>query len=391
MKELILFISLLIPFAGLTQSVKQNGNGEWIVQFEDGTWRYFEAGDSILLEQGQAVGLSMEQVAVREKILVYYEQTRTQLETLEGQLEDQRDLQVSVSHDLQSGQSTFSRETQKNLETQIRNIGKSIHQLEKNVGEAGKKHEEAMQLLRATPSYQAKWLESYEKKNGPLLAGKGSLQIREPQLVLDESMTINESMAEPPTQATQAKNEPGNKGSYEWLPEPTKIPDPVCSYAYDGTDPLTNQHRIDVSEEVLFEFTHEPLRSFYKDKPYLTCKGYLSTQPGYKYLTLEFIIRSERGRQSFGSLAKGTALTLRLIDGTVLYLTTNKTDNGSVDMNTRTTTYIGTYVLSKKAEKILSQSGLDLMRVVWSTGYEDYDIYNLDFFVHQFRCLNDKF
>ena len=42
-------------------------------------------------------------------------------------------------------------------------------------------------------------------------------------------------------------------------------------------------------------------------------------------------------------------------------------------------------------EEILPKlkSELDKMRIVWSTGYEDYDIHEVDFFMDQIRCLND--
>ncbi|MCB0599926.1 MAG: hypothetical protein KDC28_01810 [Saprospiraceae bacterium] len=389
MKDLILlFIGILFTSAALAQTVQQNANGEWIVQFADGTWRYFEAGDSVLVDQAATAGLSSDQVIVRQKVLLYYEQKHEELETLKGQLQDQEDLRSSVSHDLEAGKNTFTEPTKKNLEAQIRNIGRSITQLEKKIKEASKPYEEATQLLRATPTYQAKWLEGYERKHGPIDAGAGTIRIREPELIMTDAPVDMEKHPEIPRQENTSANP---AGSYRWLPDATVVPEAGCAYAYDDTDPLSKQHRIDVAKEVLLEYTHEPLRSYYKDKPYLTCAGYLSAQPGYKYLTLEITIHSERARQSFGSLVKGTALTIRLIDGNVLYLTTNNTDNGAVDLARRTTTYTSTYVLSKKAEKILSQSELDLIRVVWSTGYEDYDIYNLDFFIHQFNCLNQRF
>jgi hypothetical protein len=30
------------------------------------------------------------------------------------------------------------------------------------------------------------------------------------------------------------------------------------------------------------------------------------------------------------------------------------------------------------------------MRVLWSTGYEDYDIYNIEFLINQLNCLMAK-
>ena len=50
-------------------------------------------------------------------------------------------------------------------------------------------------------------------------------------------------------------------------------------------------------------------------------------------------------------------------------------------------TFRGQYPISKGELKVLRRSEVDRARIVWKTGYEDYDILNVDFFINQFNCL----
>ena len=48
----------------------------------------------------------------------------------------------------------------------------------------------------------------------------------------------------------------------------------------------------------------------------------------------------------------------------------------------------GMYYIDKNTEKVLATSELDTMRLNFTSGYEDYVIYNVDFFTRQLACLN---
>ncbi|MCB0679235.1 MAG: hypothetical protein KDC30_21200, partial [Saprospiraceae bacterium] len=91
---------------------------------------------------------------------------------------------------------------------------------------------------------------------------------------------------------------------------------------------------------------------------------------------------------AFGGIPNNSVLTVRLLNGETVRLFSTKGDQGMLQPNTDTYVFRGQYRLSISQEKMLAEGEADKLRVVWGTGYEDYEVYNLDFFRDQFRCLN---
>ena len=161
--------------------------------------------------------------------------------------------------------------------------------------------------------------------------------------------------------------------------------------AHDGVDEFTGKKIREVAKETFFTHTSENLKAVLKGRDYLTCTGHISSQTGgIKILNLKFSIASDLAQQEFGIIDKGSVLTVKLLDGSAIRLLNKKTDIGIVDPVNKTTEYKGQYIITNKDEKMLSKSEVDKLRVVWSTGYEDYDIYEMDFLIKQLNCINSK-
>ena len=84
-------------------------------------------------------------------------------------------------------------------------------------------------------------------------------------------------------------------------------------------------------------------------------------------------------------------MLIKLLDDETVNLICDKTDGGTVDLDAGTTTYNTYFTIHNKAEKQLRKSEVVQVRVLWSTGYEDYEINELDFFMDQFYCIDAAF
>jgi hypothetical protein len=51
-------------------------------------------------------------------------------------------------------------------------------------------------------------------------------------------------------------------------------------------------------------------------------------------------------------------------------------------------TYRVHYAIAQDQMSFLSKSEVDKIRVFWSSGYEEYEVYQLDFFMKQLACLD---
>ncbi len=165
-------------------------------------------------------------------------------------------------------------------------------------------------------------------------------------------------------------------------------PTPECQISFDGIDEFSKKHRRDVAEQIFFTYTNDQMRKFLQGREYITCYGHLTKiSGGLRFLTLKFHIASNLAPRSFGNLPKGSILSIQLLDGDIINIRNTKDDPGYFDQHEDAYIYRGIYPLGGKTIRTLKDGEVDKIRVVWGTGYEDYDIYEMDFFKNQLRCL----
>jgi hypothetical protein len=77
-----------------------------------------------------------------------------------------------------------------------------------------------------------------------------------------------------------------------------------------------------------------------------------------------------------------------LLDGNFVNLTSGAMDRGSYDTKNGLLTYRVQYPIDHALLPFLQRSEVDKVRVFWSSGFEEYEVYNLDFFTRQVACLD---
>jgi hypothetical protein len=165
---------------------------------------------------------------------------------------------------------------------------------------------------------------------------------------------------------------------------------PKCAIAFKGKDSFSGKKRVDLEPSPLFSFTTEKMRRYFEDGDMIQCDAYMSAVAGgYKFLCVELTVASETAQKSYGSIEKQGLLSLKLVDGTTVNMYNNKTDNGSLDPLKKTVLYKAQYLIPNEHIKTLSKMDIDKVRLVWSTGYEDYTIYESDFLINQLNCLDN--
>ncbi len=162
---------------------------------------------------------------------------------------------------------------------------------------------------------------------------------------------------------------------------------PTCAYAFNSVDEFTKQSKIGLKAQHFFSFTDPELRKFMKEKEFLDCSGYLSDIAGMLTLNIQLIMDSPYSKEEYGPIQAGSNLIIRLINGETVTLLCEKYAPGTVDTRKKKTIYNTVYRINPKDEKLLSKIEIDKVRIVWGVGYEDYEVYELDFLIDQFSCL----
>ena len=161
-----------------------------------------------------------------------------------------------------------------------------------------------------------------------------------------------------------------------------------CNLAFDGMDNFTGKKKQETTPIVLFAHTDDFMRAAMKDKEFVSCDATATRVEGSRtvYLNLTITIQTKDAQRSFGFLDRGAFIIFRFINGRKLSLATNKTDIGVVDVDKGTTTFRAQLAISETVE--FTASELDAIRVSWSIGYEDYEIFDMDVLRNLFKCLD---
>lgn len=162
---------------------------------------------------------------------------------------------------------------------------------------------------------------------------------------------------------------------------------PPCNLTRRSADSRTGISTVETAPSLLFFYTDPELRSFFKNKDLITCRSRMSRTGSSTFLELEFEIASANSRASFGGIAQGALLRLKLIDGTLLTFYNMQNDPGHVDTYTGHTVFSAQYAVGREEVRKLQTGELDKIRVLWITGFEDYEIIFPDAIRHQLRCL----
>ena len=70
-----------------------------------------------------------------------------------------------------------------------------------------------------------------------------------------------------------------------------------------------------------------------------------------------------------------------------MVLTNTLNDGGTVDYQKKITLYNGNFIISSKDEKTLQETPIEKLRIVWSTGFEEYEVYTMDFLIRLLTCM----
>ncbi len=377
-------VLMVLPQNTPAQELRTNDKGEKIIVYPDGSWRYFndpfgnntlydKHGNPIpveaqVLADQPEVPVPEQEVLLSEeayrKLVVSWRDKRRQLAELSRQLAEAAQTRKQVRQQLillRSSEHASRREKKKaeeafeaakaryeELSSQMRALRQEVNALEK--------------LLKSDPKKWRVWLAEDERKLLPLESADAS----------------------PPTVKVYARYQPER----DVMLHP---PRPPCRFLYEGKDRVSGTLRRDVAPQLFFSHTPEPLRQIMHGRNYLEAWGRLAAiTGGYRFLVLEIRVASKAAPQAFGHLPKGSRLDIVLLDGRIIRLVNNVMDRGKWNEQLGAWVYAPQYNIDAQTEKKLRHAEVDRVRVYWSSGYEDYEVFELDFFRNQFECLDKK-
>ncbi len=405
-------IALMVAPTLNAQQITTNETGEKIIVFPDGSWRYAEDAD---IEKMTKRGTPDAEVVAEEvytdedlKIAIQIAEIAAAEETNAVRIAEEAQYEKLVIEDeLKEAEASgdyFDDEIQE-IKDRLKKAKKAEKKAKSNLKKASKKAKAASKMMAMNAEERLKALQKYELyhtlKNEARLAEQNAVGMFPDEMPAREVDDVEKVIASESKKVNTKKPVPvfhtnvqSNASFAKYNREKDVLLNPPsveCQLTFDGIDEFSGKKRKDVAKQLLFTYTNEELRSVYKDQDYITCTGYVSSlSGGLKFLTLNITIASKTAQREYGILEKGGTINVKLLNGDNVKMGNTKTNMGIENPLDGSVSYRAQYLISSGDEKKLKNSEVDKLRIVWSSGYEDYEIYEMDFFLDQFKCLEGK-
>ncbi|NJL74220.1 MAG: hypothetical protein HC892_03440 [Saprospiraceae bacterium] len=157
---------------------------------------------------------------------------------------------------------------------------------------------------------------------------------------------------------------------------------------YETRSNLEKRKRLDTAIAPFFFYTSPSMRPYLHSQEAISCYGFLSYfTGGYYLLNLIFVVKLANAPQLYGTIPARGELVVMFLDGKYSKLKASDEVIGRFDKVTESYIYEVQYLMSGNQVKWLEEKSVDRVRVTWSTGYEEYEVFDVDYLVDAFDCI----
>lgn len=160
-----------------------------------------------------------------------------------------------------------------------------------------------------------------------------------------------------------------------------------CHLSKDYTDNIKGTILKITEREKLVKYTPYEFQKLFPNQDYLMLDAYISNVNNKLALFLKINIQTNNPHNAYGSIYKDSQLILKLKNGETVTLHNGQSESPKVDYLNDKTTYFTFYEVNEAAAELLKSVEVEMLRLFWSKGYEDYPVVNPDFFVRQLNCV----
>jgi hypothetical protein len=196
----------------------------------------------------------------------------------------------------------------------------------------------------------------------------------------DPVSPVSEKSPQPQLPApTKAENQKQN-------PSKNKLAED-CNIEFNGKN-NANKKQTTLALARMLTYTPDKMKSYYKLSDFLTINAALEKLDGKTYLNIEARFNSKDVMKSYGKIHKSDFLRIEFISGRKLFLTAIEASEPYLEKHTANSVYKAKYQIASKSDlDILQNEYVDKVGIMWSSGFEAYPVYDVDFFHRQLTCL----
>ena len=384
---LIFLVAILFTCALHGQKVLTTKSGQRILLVDNGSWRLLSAIENIDGKESE-MGTSLESFKTPKqgKYPVNADQRREIQKLLTNFLSDEIQLLVNIEmstrklNQLQKEKSLIKKDKE-----QLEKVNYKIASVEIDIENDQKNYKSITELIKTSNKLLEGKLKNIDKAYASLSSDFNALD----SINAGMGGTISDNKDAKPKASKDIESEEDKK--YPTLFAIDNSNDGKdnydCEIIFDGFDEEIGRERKEVKTQRFFSYSQESMKPYFKKDDFLICDANISKVGKKYYLTLKIRIRSKDAAKNYGSLPAHENIKIEMINGRRVYGQNINSDSGEIESYTGNTLYTGIFELKKGDINDLKKNYLDHIGVIWSSGYEQYDIYNVDFLTNQLKCL----
>lgn len=145
---------------------------------------------------------------------------------------------------------------------------------------------------------------------------------------------------------------------------------------------------IEIEPKLLFTFTPEKLKSYFKNQDLMQTKASFLKIGKDFFLKLHVKLFSKDAAKSYGFIAKESMMNVEFITGKKVVVFALDAAPAQFENYTGYTNYTILYPISREILDVMEDVPLNTISLMWSSGYEIYNIYEVETFITQLSCIN---
>ncbi len=158
-----------------------------------------------------------------------------------------------------------------------------------------------------------------------------------------------------------------------------------CKIAYDKKEKKVRH--IATESSYIFGYTPEKLKSYFKEKELMTVTSHLERIGKQHHLVLTVKIISKDAARNYGMIQKENMLKVTFITGKSVTLHALDDVRATIETYTGNSVYSINYSIPSEDIDSFAKIPLDTVGIMWSSGFESYDIYEVDILLNHFACI----
>lgn len=162
-----------------------------------------------------------------------------------------------------------------------------------------------------------------------------------------------------------------------------------CDIIFNDIDRSIDKRRIEHAPQHFFGYTSDKLKHFFKEKNFLNCNAYITKVEGDYFLNLDLDLASKDASRSYGFINKGDMIRVTFIDGQDFITNALYRVDGTIEAYSGHMIYRVVYPLEDYHLDLLHDTEIDKLGIIWSSGFEEYPIYEIDILMHQLECIDN--